>query len=189
MTTLTRRAFLELAAGQSLAASVAATALLAACRATADGSSALRLDRPSMDAFIALIDEIIPASDKMPAASQAGTLAYLELLAAEDSQLPDTIHGALSAVGTLAQTRFGSGFTKVASTARTAVVVALAEADEGLFARLRTYVYEGYYLQPEVWNLLGYQPFPTSGPGPLLAPFAPELLQRVRAMPRRYREV
>lgn len=189
MTILTRRAFLELAAGQSLAASAAATALLAACRATAEGSSALRLDGPSMEALIAVIDEIIPASDKMPAASGAGTLAYFELLAGEDSQLPETIHSALSAVGTLAQARFGSGLTSVAPAARTVVVVALAEADKGLFARLRTYVYEGYYLQPDVWKLLGYEPYPTSGPGPLLAPFAPEILQRVRAMPRRYREV
>jgi len=189
MTILTRRAFLELVAGQSLAAGAAATALLAACHSTVEGSSALRLDGPSIKALISLIDEIIPASDGMPAASQAGTLPYLELLAREDSHLPETIHSALSAVGVLAQARFGRGFASITSTARTAVVVALAEADKQLFARLRTYVYEGYYLQPEVWKLLGYEPYPTSGPGPLLAPFVPEVLRRVRAMPRRYREV
>jgi hypothetical protein len=176
MTSLTRRAFLELAAEQSLAASLAATTLLAACRATADRPSALALDRRSTKMLLVLIDEIIPASDGMPAASRAGTLAYFELLAGTDPGLPETVHRALRAANALAP---GS----------TTIAAKLAETDPALFTRLRTYVYEGYYLQPQVWSLLGYEPYPTGAPGPSMAPFTPTLLQRIRAMPRRYRTV
>jgi len=128
-----------------------------------------------MKTLIALIDEMIPASDGMPAASQAGTLAYFELLAGTDPGLPETVQGALRAANTLAP---GT---------RTTIAAKLAESDPALFTRLRTYVYEGYYLQPQVWKLLGYEPYPTSAPGPSMAPFSPALLQRIRAMPRRYR--
>jgi hypothetical protein len=177
MTPLTRRAFLELAAKQSLAASLAATSLLAACRSTAEQASALGLDRSSTKTLIALMDEIIPASDAMPAASQAGTLAYFELLATADSGLPETIQGALRAVNA------------PSSSAGTTIAAGLEKSDRPLFARLRTYVYEGYYLQPQIWKQLGYQPYPTSGPGPVMAPFRPALLDRVKAMPKRYRTV
>jgi len=177
MTPLTRRAFLQLAAEQSVTASVAVTALLAACRSTAGHPSALGLDRGSTKTLIRLIDEVIPASDGMPAASQAGTLAYLELLAETDPGLTETVH----AVVRTAQALTHSAGATVASK--------LMEADPTGFARLRTYVYEGYYLQPQVWKLLGYEPYPTSAPGPSMAPFSTALLERVRAMPRRYRAV
>ena len=177
MPLLSRRAFLELAAEQSLTASLAASALLAACRSTADRVSALGLDRRSMKTLISLIDEIIPASDGMPAASQAGTLAYFELLAPTDPGLSETIQGALHAATGLAPAR------------GTTLAAQLAESDPALFARLQTYVYEGYYLQPQVWELLDYEPYPTSAQGPAMAPFDSMLLQRIRAMPRRYRIV
>lgn len=189
MAPLTRRAFLELAAEQSLTASLAATALLAACRSTADRSSALGLDGRSLRTLITLIDEIIPASGEMPAASQAGTLAYFELLAGTDPGLSETLHAALRSANALAQVRFGEELASIPSTSRTTIVAALAENEVSLFAGLRTFVYEGYYLQPRIWKLLGYEPYPTSSPGPSMAPFTPAMLQRIRAMPRRYRIV
>jgi hypothetical protein len=189
MARLTRRAFLELAAEQSLTASLAATALLAACRSTADRSSALGLDSRSMRTLITLIDEIIPASGEMPGASQAGTLAYFELLAGTDPSLSQTLHAALRSANALAQARFGKELTSIPSTSRTTIVAALAQSEVSVFAGFRTYVYEGYYLQPEIWKLLGYEPYPTTSQGPSMAPFSPSMLERIRAMPRRYRAV
>ncbi len=184
---LTRRTFLELAARQSVAAAAAANALLAACRPTAHQPSALGLDRRALDTFVALIDEIIPASDGMPAASAAGTLAYLELLAASEAALADTARAAVAAADGLGRERTGKPFASIEVTERAVVVTALAEREKVLFKRLRDYVYEGYYLQPQVWARLGYEPYPTGGAGPTMARFDPAMLDRVRAMPRRYR--
>jgi hypothetical protein len=142
-----------------------------------------------MRTLITLIDEIIPASGELPAASKAGTLAYFELLAGTDPGLSETLHAALRAANALAQARLGNELASIRSSARTTIVAAFAETDPVLFARLQTYVYEGYYLQPGIWKLLGYEPYPTNSRGPSMAPFSPSMLQRIRAMPRRYRAV
>ena len=189
MGSLSRREFLELAARQSVSASIAATAVLSACRSTADQSSALGLDGRSTKTLIALIDEIIPASGDMPAASEVGTLAYFELLAPADPQLALTLQTTVRGADALSRKRFGKGLTSTATTQRGEVLSALAEADKVEFGRLRNYVYEAYYLQPRVWKLLGYDPYPTSSAGPHMAPFDPALLRRVRALPRLYRKV
>ena len=63
MKALTRREFLELAATRSVAAGIAANALLSACRSTADRPSALGLDTSATKTLIAFIDEIIPPGD------------------------------------------------------------------------------------------------------------------------------
>lgn len=187
MPDLTRRTFLELAARQSVAAAAAANGFLAACRPTAQEPSALGLDQRSLDTFVALIDEIIPASDGMPAASGSGTLAYFELLAGSEVQLVDTARAAVVAADRFGRERAGKPFTSFAATERVLVVTTLAERDKVLFGHLKSYVYEGYYLQPRVWALLGYEPYPTAGAGPPMARFDPAMLDRVRAMPRRYR--
>ncbi len=189
MRRLTRREFLEFAARQSVGASLAANALLASCVSTADQSSALGLNAKETATLLALIDEIIPAGDGAPAASEAGTLAYFELLAATEPALPTTLRAAMLQVDALSQSRFGQGLSAVDSDGRSAVVAAFAEADSALFGSLRNYVYEGYYLQPRVWQHLGYQPFPTATPGPRMDPFDPAMLSRVRAMPPHYRKV
>lgn len=189
MIQLTRREFLELAARQSVGASVAATAFLAACAPTADRSAALGLNADATNTLIALVDEIIPAWDGAPAASEAGTLAYLEMLAATETELPETLRAAIRLVDALSVSRVGQGLAAVGRDGRAAVIAAFAEAERALFGRVRNYVYEGYYLQPRVWQQLGYEPFPTLAAGPVMAPFDAAMLDRVRTMPARYRKV
>jgi len=184
---LTRREFLELAARQSLGASIAAMAALSACGPTATLKSTLGLDARHTESLIALIDQIIPADASMPAASQAGTLAYFELLAASEPALADSVQAAVRAADALSRERFSTDLSGLAEARRTAVITAFEKTDPALFARVRDYVYEGYYLQPKVWNLIGYEPFPTGSGGPHMAPFDPALLQRVRAMASRYK--
>jgi hypothetical protein len=188
MKRLTRREFLDVAARQSMGASIAASFLLASCRSGDDGPSALGLDRPSTADLIALIDEIIPASDGMPAASELGTLSYFEVLAASVPKLTETVNQSLSAVATLATDRYNERLAALSRARRGQIVAAFAESSSSLFGALRTCVYEGYYLQPRVWQLLGYEPYPTNAPGPSMDPFDPAMLDRVRSMSRLWRE-
>ena len=189
MTSLTRREFLEVAAKQSAGASLAASFLLASCGSSEDGPSALGLDGQSTDDLIDLIDEMIPAHEGMPPASEAGTLSYFELLAASDSGLMETVNESLSTVDALASDRFSQSFAALSRDRRRQTVAAFAESSPNLFEILRTYVYEGYYLQPRVWELLGYEPYPTNSAGPSMEPFDPAMLDRVRSMSQLFREV
>jgi hypothetical protein len=188
MASLTRREFLDLVARQSLSASIAATGVLLACRSTADRRSALGLGADATTTLIALIDEIIPAENDMPAASQVGTLAYWELLADTEAQVVTVVQTATSSVDEASDQQFGRPFARIRPTDRRAIVSALSEANTRLFGQLRDYVYEGYYLDPQVWQRLEYEPFPTGSGGPKMAPFDASLLTRVRGMSKRYRE-
>ena len=189
MKSLTRRAFLEVAARQSMGASLAASFLLGSCDPSEDTPSTLGLDRGSTDDFIGLIDEIISASDGMPAASEAGTLPYFELLGASDPGLGETVGESLSIVRSLASERFGESFSVLSPDRRQETVAAFRETAPEMFGALRMYVYEGYYLQPRVWELLGYEPYPTMSAGPSMEPFDVTMLDRVRSMSQLFREI
>lgn len=188
MARLTRREFLEIAGRQSVATSMIGAFLLTSCRVAPGDFSALGVDRDGLGHFIALIDEIIPRTGGIPAASEVGTMPYLELLAESEPQLPITARESLRVLDALSAGQSARSIGELAPSARGELVARFAEASPELFARLRTYVYEGYYLQPAVWKELGYEPFPTLAPGPIMEPFDPALLNRVRAMPRLYRE-
>lgn len=186
---LTRREFLEWAATRSVGASLAAGVVMAACRPTADQSSALGLDPEGAETLVALIDEILPASGGMPAASQTGTVAYLELLAGEDPGVGEGVRAAVERVDDLAGQRYGNRLSALGAVDRTAAVTLLAESSPDEFDPLRDSVYEAYYLDPVVWRLLGYEPYPTGTAGPEMTPFDPALLARVRRGSYSYREV
>jgi hypothetical protein len=185
---LTRRGFLELVASQSLLAKIACTALLTACGPRADRKSSLGLDVDATTTLIALVDQIIPAAMDMPAASESGALAYFELLAETESALTDSLQAAVRETDALSRMRSSKSLSALVQDQRREVVAAFAEANQDLFARVRTYVYEGYYLQPKVWDLLGYEPYPTGGGGPDMTPFNPARLDRVRAAALGYRK-
>lgn len=191
MKQLTRREFLEIAARQSVTASIAASALLeTSYLRSPESTSALGLDAGATEALIAVIDEIIPAADGMPAASEAGTLAYFELLAASERALAETVQASVRTANALSQERFGRRFPSIAPEQQVEILSAFEKSgDAALFGKLRNYVYEAYYLQPRVWALIGYDPYPTNAPGPHMEPFDQTLLDRVRAMAPLFKEV
>jgi len=125
----------------------------------------------------------------MPAASQTGAMSYLEHIAAREPRLAETVQESLATMGTLATDHYGDRFSALARDRRQRMVAAFAESSPDRFGALRTYVYEGYYLQPRVWQLLGYEPYPTSGTGPSMAPFDATMLSRVRAMSPLWRQI
>ncbi len=186
---ITRREFLERAARQSLGAQLAATGLLAACGPTRDAPSGLGLDEDGIERLILLIDQIVPAAGDRPAASEAGTLAYFEFLAPDEPALSTTIADSLEAVEAISREQSGLGFIALGADQRLGTVRAFEATSPALFDRLRTFVYEGYYLQPSVWALMGYDPYPTSEAGPLMEAFDPARLDRVRGQPRLYTEI
>lgn len=148
-----------------------------------DGSIGRQLLRAAMD-------EIIPSNDGMPAASQVGGMEYLERIAAQDLQLRHEFDEGLATLDRVSRAQFKEGFMQLSPDQR---VRALSElettAAPGFFRVLRDYVYEAYYLQPEVQKLIGYEFYPFQKPVPLIKPFDETVLAKVRKMPKLYREV
>lgn len=194
---LTRREFVEQAARRTAGVGLAGTMLPILSCLPADEEAALPPLPLDEDTLAAVIDEIIPAGEDMPSASEAGVLRYFQRLAAGGSEqvappvpdLVDTLRGAVEAVGAGSQERSARPFLELATPERVEVLEGLETADPDVFFGLSFLVYEAYYVQPAVWELLGYEPYPTGEAGPALQPFDESALARVRSMPSLYREV
>lgn len=132
----------------------------------------------------AAMNEIIPAGDGMPAASEAGGVAYLERVAGADANVAVEIRNALTALAKCSE----NGFETLDREARIAALKKLEAGNPVEFAHLRDYVYESYYTQPKIWKLIGYEFYPTDHPGPHMEPFDESILADVRKRPKLYRE-
>ena len=151
----------------------------------------------------AAADEIIPAVDGMPAASQVGAVHYIEIVLAKVADLKKQVHAALTELETRAQSHSKKSFAKLSPADRVEVIRAFetpskqsgstgtlyAAAAPDLFVTLRDLVYEGYYTSPKVWPLIGYKLYPTNDAGPDMKPFDESILAEIRKRPKNYREV
>jgi hypothetical protein len=137
----------------------------------------------------ALADEVIPAADGMPSASEAGATAYLEALASREKAVGEPLRRCLRAADRAARSRHHRAFARLGRARRVAVLGELERTSADTFAAARTLVYEGYYTQLAVQKKLGFAFVPLDGPAAPLEPFDEAALARVKASGRLYREV
>ncbi|HEY3204368.1 MAG TPA: gluconate 2-dehydrogenase subunit 3 family protein [Thermoanaerobaculia bacterium] len=181
----TRRGFLQTAAAGSFAATGAARAIAALSTAGT---------RPASSPFAAgvratlraAMDEIIPASDGMPAASSSQVLSYLEEISARDADVRREVRRAATALERRSRPR---GFVSLSATRRVRVIAALEKQEPAVFGSLRDYVYEGYYTNPEIWSRIGFEFYGPERPGPGMPAFDESAVERVRAAPPLYRKL
>jgi len=167
-----------------LAASAATPALI-----TSIQPAAAALEQNTRGTLRTVMDLMIPASDGMPSASEAGGLTYLERLMQHDKDAADDIAKALTIADAFSQRSFQKSFGDLEKNDQIAVLKEMENSALGVFDALRSYVYESYYEQPAIWKLIGYELYPTDHRGPHLAPFDDSLVANVRKMPKLYRDV
>jgi hypothetical protein len=167
-----------------LAASAGTPALI-----TAIQSAHRELGQDIRGTLQTIMDLIIPASDDMPSASEAGGLSYLERLMQRDKDVSADITKALDVAEAFSQREFQKSFGELGKEDQIAVLKEMENAALGVFDALRAYVYESYYEQPAIWQRLGYQLYPTDHAGPHLAPFDDSLVANVRKMPTLYKDL
>jgi len=161
----TRRKFLEASAAGPVMAPFAAGLIT-----TIEAAPIDTLNEGERKALHTAMDEIIPAGDGMPSATDAGGIEYLERVMRQELEVAKAIRGLL------AELKVHKALSEFEAKAPTE------------FARLRDLVYESYYTQPKIWKLLGYENYPTDHKGPHLAPFDESILAEVRSKPKFYRE-
>jgi len=171
----TRRVFLRASAGTPVLVST----IQAASQA---------LPQETRSALKTVMDLIIPASDGMPSASEAGGLTYLENLMQRNKDAATDITKGLDVAEAFSERSFKRAFLQLEKKDQTAVLKEMEDTVLGVFDALRAYVYESYYTQPAIWKLIGYELYPTDHMGPHLKPFDDSLLAKVRKMPKLYRD-
>ena len=118
----TRRRFLETA--------IAGSAVIGA-KAEVEQAQALEppatttLGTGQREALRAAMDEIIPSSDVMPAASAAGGLEYLERVCQQELEIRVELQQVLDVLGQMSETNFHAAFAGISSPQRVEILTEL----------------------------------------------------------------
>jgi hypothetical protein len=189
-----RRKFLETGLKSSVVASGARLAgfvpLSALATKPARAAAPAVFTGAERETLRAAMDEIVPAADAMPAASEVGGVEYLERVAGEDAEVRAQLRMSLTTLAELSKKEEGAPFSKLSRQQRVKMLRALeARKPASLFATLRDFTYEAYYTNPRVWKLIGYEFHATNHAGPAMKPFDETVLANVRKRGKLYREV
>jgi hypothetical protein len=132
---------------------------------------------------------IIPANERMPAASTVGAVSYIEKIAGSDRHLHDLLGRGLRAIDAGAAAAHQARFDVLAADRQIAVLAEIEKADEpaGFFAALRDLVYEAYYTHRRVMKLLRHDFRSGRARTARLEAFDEQRLARVRQMTPFYR--
>jgi len=182
-----RRKFIEASILSRIAISAGTLSFLYSC--TPGESSSKVLDPELQKILTAAMDEIIPAGDGMPAASETGGLNYLLKLLEKIPEQAKTLSAGLSTLNIQSNKKLKKDFIKITSEERTSLLQEQEKDNAAFFNQLRDFTYESYYLSPLVWKLIGYEPHPTNSSGPLMEAFDERLLDRVRTLPTIFKNI
>jgi hypothetical protein len=105
-----------------------------------------------------------------------------------DKDAAAAIEKGLTVADAFSERSFQKPFGQLERNDQLAVLKDMENTAPIVFDALRAYIYESYYTQPAIWKRIGYELNPTDHPGPHLKPFDESLLERVRNMPKLYRE-
>ena len=108
-----------------------------------------------------VINRIIPPNDKMPGAGTLGIAAFIEDVAAATTGLTRLFNEGLSQIAVAAgqNPKPGSspGFESLSDTAKDGLLRSIEAANPAFFDQLVLQTYNGYYTNPEVFELVGYK--------------------------------
>lgn len=182
-----RRKFIETSVLTQIGISAGVLTRLYSC--VPDESSSKVLSSSLQKTLSAAMDEIIPAGDGMPAASETGGLNYLLKLFEQFPDLAKKISTGLTDLNDQCIKKLGKDFTGIRSEERISLLQEQEKNNPAFFNQLRDYTYESYYLSPQVWKLIGYEPHPTMSAGPIMEAFDEKLLDRVRTLPTIFKDI
>lgn len=183
----TRRKFIEKSILSQLALSSGILNHLYSC--TPNNKSDDVLDPATQKLLQSVMDEIIPSADNMPSASEAGGLNYLLHLLDKFPEQANKLSMGLADLNSNCIKQIGKDFAEITSNERISLLQELEKKDPSFFNQLRDYTYESYYLSPQIWKLIGYEPHPTLSSGPVMEPFDEKLLDRIRQLPSLFKDV
>jgi hypothetical protein len=193
MKKMSRRKFLEAGALNSIAMiggmTVKFPVLQPHSEAPNEATTPTTLTRHERDLLRNAMDEIIPAGDGMPAASEVGSMGYLDQLTVKYPQVAKELHDSLRDLDALSRTRRNASFSALAHDQKVEILESLEKRNALAFVSLQRLVYEAYYTRPDVWKLIGYTFYPTDSMGPpVKTVWNDAVLDKVRTKPNGYRE-
>lgn len=177
-----RRKFSKAVVSAQLLLASGALTIPLACKSKEQGSEA-EFNPAQKETLELAMDEIIPANEKMPSASQIGSLEYVKGIIEELPELSPLFHGLIEEIESQSQLISGTGFATLNRKERINVLQSIEKSSPELFKTLKDFTYESYYTNEKIYSLINYDPHPTGTAGPEMDPFDDTLLDRVKTLP------
>lgn len=160
-----------------------------ACGKSKNDEDNFVLDDSQQETLKWVMDEIIPANEKMPSASKIGSVNYVLSILKELPELSPLFIGITDKIEAQSLQKSNSNFSKLNKEERIKVMIAIEQSEPELFKVLKDFTYESYYTSKEVYELIKYEPHPTGTIGPEMRPFDEKLLDRVKNTPPIYTKI
>ena len=173
---------------QALIASGALTIPLA-CVETKKNKGKSALDSSQQETLRFAMDEIIPANEKMPSASDIGSVAYVLSIIRELPDLSPLFQSLIDKIEIHSLQNSNSSFSDLNKEERINILTNFEQTEPELFKVLKDFTYESYYTSEKVYELIKYEPHPTGTLGPKMEPFDEKLLNRVKKTPPMYTKI
>ena len=173
---------------QFLLASGALTLPLA-CTKTKNDESNITLNNSQQMTLKFAMDEIIPANEKMPSASEIGSITYVLKIIGELPDLLPLFQTLSDKIEVRSLENFNSSFSDINKEERINILSNFERTETELFKLLKDFTYESYYTSKKVYELIKYEPHPTGTMGPKMESFDEKLLDRVKTSPPIYTKI
>ncbi|HEU0021269.1 MAG TPA: gluconate 2-dehydrogenase subunit 3 family protein [Dehalococcoidia bacterium] len=105
----------------------------------------------------AALNRIIPAEGKMPGAGDLGIVEFVEKVVVTDPKLRRLVNDGLAQIAIAASVQSGQEFPELGKDVQTAVLKELQAQQPDFFDFLLRQCYNGYYTNPQIQELVGYQ--------------------------------
>jgi hypothetical protein len=160
-----------------------------ACAKTKKDKSNSALDNSQQETLKLAMDEIIPANEKMPSASEIGSVAYVLNIMKELPDLCPLFQSITDKIEVYSLQNSNAIFSNLNKKERVNILMNFERIEPELFKVLKDFTYESYYTNEKVFELIKYEPHPTGTLGPKMEPFNEKLLNRVKGIPPMYTKI
>ncbi|MCW5516029.1 gluconate 2-dehydrogenase subunit 3 family protein [Muriicola sp. Z0-33] len=184
-----RRSFTKAVISAQALIATGALTLPVACAETKKTEGDAPLDSQQQKTLKYAMDEIIPANEKMPSASEIGGVGYVLNILEELLELTPLFISLTDKIEAHSLQHFSSDFSTLNKDNRIAVLTNMEQSEPELFKVLKDFTYESYYTNKEVYELIKYEPHTTGTFGPEMTPFDEKLLDRVKTGPPTYTKI
>ena len=112
------------------------------------------------------MDIVIPANQKMPSASEVGSLSYILNILKELPELSPLFFSLTDKIEFQSEKEWRSNFSDLSYDQGYEVLTIIEKTEPELFKVLKDFTYESYYTNTEIYELINYNPYPTGSSGP-----------------------
>ena len=146
------------------------------------------LTNPQLSLLKDILDTLIPADNNMPGAGSIAT-SFFETMANKSAATKRTILDMLATTDAVSGLNHNRSFSDISNSSREPLLAIVEQQNNQTFSDFLNLAYDGYYTNPVVIKLLGPAAKTPQPTGFANQPFNPSIVDQVRTLGPRFREI